>query len=520
MKRQHRRSFAALSAVITSLLLTASSPSAGARDGEPTMLRLRSGGIQWGEIIEHTGDELSFRRLDTGGVVRMAWSFMDPSQEHELRVKYGYIDTESEVLYVEADRLVLIDGKEIIGVIVDRGEGNVRIKTEVGLIDVPAARLRAVTGGIQVPALEVYTKEELVQKRLAEAPPKTAEALYEFGVFCEQILSFSYALDAYVGIEALDPDYRASEMAELIARTKKKVEQQAQLDDLAEADRLKRRKRFDESLSLLSLFPEKYPGSPLETDRLKLVQRVKKSQEDYVREVVQRGWYRWTERLAAKAARNPKMGYAQAVSYAEEKLHDEVLAAALADAQKWDAQIEEGTILQMWFERKTSRFRVCSYGLGTWLLGEDAARAGISTMAKAEADVGEVDGERAALEEKIRRFLQSQSRAGRTSALATGDKEDEVEAFWKMSSLSSRSGWIVAYYVENSGDMEVKSPPDLRNCQTCAGRGVLEQVITGYEKTGNSNSTKKQPGQGTSGRVTLACTTCKTVGVVRRLRYR
>jgi hypothetical protein len=517
MKRQHRRSFAALSAVITSLLLTASSPSAGARDGEPTMLRLRSGGIQWGEIIEHTGDEFSFRRLDTGGVVHMAWSFMDPSQEHELRMKYGYIDTTSDVLYVDADRLILVDGKEITGVIVDRVDGNVRIKTEVGLIDVPASRLRAVTGGVQVPALEVYTKEELVQKRLADLPPKTAEALYEFGVFCEQVLSFQYALDAYVGAEALDPEFRVAEMPGLIVRTTKKVEQQSQLDELAEADHLKRRKRFDEALLLLSSFPEKFPESPLEIDRLKLTKRVEKAQTDYVTEVVQRGWYRWTERLAAKAAR--EMGYAQAVAYAEEKLHEEVLAALLADAQKWHAHIEEGTILQMWFERKTSRYRVSSYGSGTWLLGEDAALAGIQGVAQAQPGASEADSERAALDEKIRSFLQSQKRAGRSSALTSGDDEEDVEAFWKMLSSSSRSNWIVAYYAENSGDMLVKSPPELRNCSTCGGRGIIEVIISDPRGTSGSSG-NGQESKGSGGLAKLACHACKGIGRTRRIRYK
>ena len=79
------------------------------------------------------------------------------------------------------------------------------------------------------------------------------------------------------------------------------------------------------------------------------------------------------ERLAAKAAR--EMGYAQAVSYAEEKLHEEVLTAVVDDARKWQAHLEESAVLQMWLERKVSRYRVSSYGLGTWLLGEDAALA-------------------------------------------------------------------------------------------------------------------------------------------------
>ena len=267
-------------------------------DGTPTMLRLRSGAIQWGEVLEHTPDGVVFKRLDTGGVVRLSWTFLDPTQERTLRTEFGYIDTSSEVLYVDADRLILVDGKEVTGLIVDQGQGRIRVKTESGLIDVPSARVRAVSGGVQVPALEVYTREELIQKRLAETPPVDAEALYDFGGFCEQILAFSHSLDAYEKAAELDPAFRAGEMPGLIARTVKKVEQQAQLEYLAEVDLLKRRKQFDEAMKRLTLFPDKFPNSPLEGDRLKLTKRVEDAQEDYVREVVQRGWYRWTERLA------------------------------------------------------------------------------------------------------------------------------------------------------------------------------------------------------------------------------
>jgi DnaJ-class molecular chaperone len=153
-------------------------------------------------------------------------------------------------------------------------------------------------------------------------------------------------------------------------------------------------------------------------------------------------------------------------------------------------------------------------------LGEDAALAGSPTSTQVQSGASEVDSERAALEEKIRSFLQSQQRAGRSSALARGDDEDDVETFWKMLTSSARANWIVAYYAENSGDMEIKDPPELRNCQTCGGRGLLEQVITGSSSSGNSNSTSRQQSGSPSGRVTLMCETCKGIGRVRRIRYR
>ena len=517
MKRTTLCSLAALAALSLA-------PHAEASDGTPTMLRLRSGAIQWGEVLEHTPDGIVFRRLDTGGVARLSWTFIDPSQERALRTEFGYIDTSSEVLYVDADRLVLVDGKEVTGLIVDQGEGRIRVKTETGLIDVPSARVRAVSSGVQVPALEVYTRDELIQKRLAEAPPIDAEGLYAFGGFCEQILAFTHALGAYQAALQIEPEFRSAEMPGLIARTTKKVEQQVQLEYLAEVDLLKRRKQFDEALQKLTFFPDVFPDSPLEGDRLKLTKRVEDAQEDYVREVVQRGWYRWTERLAAQAAR--KMGFAEALGFAEEKLHEDVLTAVVDDAREWDKELEEDQVLQMWLERKVSRYRVASYGLGTWLLGEDSALAGSPQSSQPAAGASEVDSERAALEEKIRKFLQSQKTAGRSSALAGDEGDDDVEGFWKTLSSSARSSWIVAYYAENSGDMEIKDPPELRNCPTCAGRGVIDMIVSdsrGSSSQGGGGRGGRGGGQESRGRgglATLACDTCKGIGRVRRIRYR
>lgn len=509
---------------LAALVALSFAPQAQPSDGTPTMLRLRSGAIQWGEVLEHTPDGIVFRRLDTGGVARLSWTFLDPAQERSLRTDYGYIDTSSEVLYVDADRLVLVDGKEVTGLIVDQGEGRIRVKTETGLIDVPAARVRAVSSGVQVPALEVYTREELIQKRLAEAPPLDAQGLYDFGAFCEQILAFTEALGAYMAIQQLDSDFRSAEMPGLIARTTKKVEQQVQLEYLAEVDLLKRRKQFDEALQKLSTFPDRFPDSPLEGDRLKLTKRVEDAQKDYVREVVQRGWYRWTERLAAQAAR--KMGFSQALGFAEEQLHQDILTAVVDDAREWNKELEEDEVLQMWLERKVSRYRVASYGLGTWLLGEDSALAGSPQSSQPAAGTSEVDAERAALEEKIRKFLQSQKTAGRSSALAGAEGDDDVEGFWKTLSASARSSWIVAYYAENSGDMEIKDPPELRNCPTCAGRGVIEVVVSDSRGSASQGSGGRggrgggQEARGRGGLATLGCDTCKGIGRVRRIRYR
>ena len=107
----------------------------------------------------------------------------------------------------------------------------------------------------------------------------------------------------------------------------------------------------------------------------------------------------------------------------------------------------------------------------------------------------------------------------RSSALASGDEEEDVETFWKMLSSGARSSWIVAYYAENSGDMQVKSPPELRNCSTCGGRGIIEIIISDPRGT-SGGSGNGQESKGRGGLAKLACHACKGIGRTRRIRYK
>ena len=52
------------------------------------MLQLRDGSICWGSIEEHSPDGLDFRRLDTGGLVRLPWGLLDPNQERDFRQQF------------------------------------------------------------------------------------------------------------------------------------------------------------------------------------------------------------------------------------------------------------------------------------------------------------------------------------------------------------------------------------------------------------------------------------------------
>lgn len=511
-----RRLFALLPALLTLAAAALAQESVREADGQPaaalaappaTMLQLRDGSIRWGRIVEHDPEGLLFERLDTGGRVRVAWTFLDPLQERDLRTRFGYVDVDSEELLVDAERLVLVDGQEVVGKIVSREGDALRLKSATGVVEVPKARVRAVAG-TRVPALDIFTKEELYSARLAETDLADAQAVWGLAEYCERILDFEHALEHYRQAHELDPELHADVVDFVLSRAAQKAERQEQVNALAEADRLRRRHRFDEALATLAIFAERYPDSPLSPDRVKLEKRVEQARTEFLRDLVRRSWFSWMERLLSQAART--RGLEESLSYVDEALSDEIVARVTEQARRYHTTITEDEVRQLFLERKRGRWRPASYGEATWLLGEDKALAGAKP--KKEETGGpksQLEREREQLEERIRRFLQNQEAARRTRQRDDGEEED-AETFWKTLSVGARRNWLVAYYAENGGDLDVRPNPELTNCPECGGTGVREILFTGNARTGG----------GTSGTAKVPCQTCHGLGRLRRIRYR
>jgi len=470
------------------------------------MLRMRDGSIHFGAIEDHTTEGLEFRLLETGGVARIAWSFLDPSQDLDLRTQFGYVDTSGEEEMITADKLVLITGDEVIGKIVGRTENEILLKVRGTVLPVPVTQVRSSSSGLQVPALDVYTKDELYNLELAQTDLTDPRGQWELGRFCERIFDFRRALIHYSAVQELDPGYHDGGLDVVLERVALKAEQQDQIDFLSEIDHLKRRRRYSDALMQCMLFDEVYPDSPLANNRHKLEDRILKARAAHAANIVRKSWFRRMQRLAAKAAREST--YEGALSYLDDGLGRDLLAEVTADVDRIWPEVTEEVIAQLWLDRKRGRWRPASYGLATWLLGEDGALAGLEQEAAQAAPKSEVDAQRAALEERLNRFLKNQESQRR--ARRSTDQDEDVEVYWRLLSHAARTNWLVAYFVENSGQFDVRPKPELRNCRECGGTGVREMIFTGNARSDSS-------GGGTQ---KLVCETCKGIGRTRRIRYR
>lgn len=476
-----------------------------ARPLEVTMLRLRNGSIQWGSIVEHDPDGFRFTLLSHGGLVDVPWSLLDPNQERELRERFGYVDVSSEEFMIEVERLLLVDGNEVNGVVLSREGENFVVKVDGNLQMVPKRRVQNILKGHRVPALDVYGREELYGMFLGETAEDDPDAQVELAKRCELILDFAHAVTHYERCLVLDPEGERPEVEFALERARRKAESQAQIDYLRSTDQLRKRGRFDEALALLEAFDQTFPDSPLVNDARIKTTRVLTARDDAIRDLVRRQWMYWMKRLTRMKA--GELDYAGALAYAEEGLSEEIQERVLKDVRsRISESVEPDQILAFWATRVKVRYQRASYGLGTWLLGEDKARAGTEDKEAALAALSDMDKQRATLEKKIKRFLENQQAARR--ARARQEQEDELEAFWRGFSTSGRAAWMLAHYVEFSGDLELRDHPYLSNCSSCAGRGVHEVIHVGGGAKG-------------SGGVSLVpCPLCRGVGVVRRVFYR
>jgi hypothetical protein len=485
-------------------------------DGEawPTtplqQLRLRDGGLLWGWIESHTSERVGFLRLDNGGRVQLPWSWLDPRQESELKTIFGYVDLTSQEPMVLAARVQTASGDEFVGVIQNRNDQYLELKSANGLLQLPLAQLRGTIVEELVPARQIYTRDELYDDQLSlhlpalsgpdVDPAVKAEAHFELARFCESVFDFRRALVHYQAIAEADPTFTHPDLAASLERAGRRAAAQEQADVLEEIDRLRGRQLYPAAVELMQRFATLYPDSPLTQDFVRLQASVIADRERDLLEQAELRWHYWVSKLARERAKDDQ--FESVLAWLEEGCSADVLAAVTADLTRYRADISETEVRELWNQRAATRLRRASYGVGTWLIGRDAARAGVEGEEEQAPASDPRSEERKQLEERIQRYLRNQQVAG-AGGNRDSDSEADPQAYWEATGVASRHAWIVAHYVENSGDMRVTRAA-IRPCRECGGTGFLEIVTAG-------------DGQGTR---LFECPLCHGVAVVRRVSYR
>jgi hypothetical protein len=361
---------------------------------------------------------------------------------------------------------------------------------------------------VRVPAREVYTLEELYAQALGRQDLTTPAGHLHVAQDCEAVFDFQRAIQHYQKAVELDPAFREEELAQAIARATEKAKAQAELEYLSEIDQLQKRAKFDDAIAHADAFKERFPQSALLPEAKKKKDRVIKARGEYLAKQVGRSWLFHAGRIAREASQKP---LEEVMAYLDDKMKTDIAAAVANELQKISKEATEDSVRQLWKGRKKVRWLTASYGLGTWLLGKAAALRGYEESGEEKKPETEMDRMRAELGAKVKRFLEAQEVARR--AQSADEKKEDRQGFWAEFGSSGRSNWVLAYYVENSGDFEINPKPLIQACQTCAGAGIIEYALAG------ANVSRSAQGQA-SNDLRRECDTCHGIGGVRRIQYR
>jgi hypothetical protein len=471
-------------------------------------VQLNSGEVLVGEILEATTEGLSFRRADTGGVVDLEWT--DLTALHAARIKrlQGLVAGDEEEPMVEADLIVFaLPGappERVVGTIEEQTATTYKIRRKNGPLEIKRSTIKELRR-IEVPVAELYSPNEWYEKKLAEiAPANDPDKHVLLAEQMQRAANWDRAFEHLQKAQELGGGRHVSVLPQMLSRIKTLRESAAERDLLARIRVMRNRGEFAKADELIEEFRQTYPQSRIQGDFDAEVKRVEGSRERDLAIRLRQNWDRTVRFVAVAKIAERGLTLAAARAYAEEQMAADVF-------DKLSRMVETTPeIAKQLFARRAefgkTPTELCTYGIGSWLLGPERVVAGT----KMEGD-GKGNGAGAPsqadqeLDRMVRRLREAAERARRAASSRAqqnpGGEEETDEQWWKEAPHDDKESWLRAYFYEFGGQMEV-AVATATACHNCGGRGTVMSI-------------------GTTGReVPVPCPVCHRTRFVRSLRVR
>jgi hypothetical protein len=473
------------------------------------LIPLRDGQIVVGEITSHDEEGIEVRRLDNGGVVELSWSHLAPPEEKRLRSVLGYEVNLSEEVMIEADEVVQNDGTRKVGILEESTRERIRLREKESVWQYTPDQLQGPPKKVRVPALAVFTREQLYDQRLAATDTTSAASNLELARYCEQIRNYGKAIE------------HLKKVTGGLARNAESAKRQAEEDHIGEIEIQRNRKKWDLAIQLCEEFPTKFPKSARRADiekrRANILVAKKK---DMVRRTFE-NWYPIATALTRKKGEDRKIGFSAAQDWASGDMKKEIRAAVAKALKGYFPTLTEDEASALWPVRLQTvpgpTVKSVSYGAGTFALGKAKALEGIDKREDPKKKGPVKSKEEEEMDKKMKRFFERQQ-----GSAQGGEKKPETpDEWWEKASSVERQWWLMAYYAEFGGDMVVVEKR-ARPCYQCGGKGKIEFLLTGGAPPPDSGGGRSSGGSsgGGSGSASIECNVCHGVAVERVISYR
>jgi hypothetical protein len=438
-------------------------------------VRLRTGDLLQGEILSDQADEngFAFRLFRTGGVFQIRWDQLIEDDEKRLRDLLGLSPwEESEVPLIPGHRVTLVSGAVEVGLAENPDETDqpLRLKTSGGTRPYPRSMIAAVQQRM-VEALEVYTPDEMHDMYVEEIAPETPGDYFELAKLCVQVDAHRQAKE-YLDISLADPEFMATEKAQLAKSLLAKVEVLIRAEDAIEKKREIRRlafhKKYDEALRRIEDLRNDYAESPailkiLMLDRLR--RETVSSRRKYFRSQVRRRFFKVLDQLVKEKIRekdenDEAVGIQTIKQWAS---NPRGLAGEIFAKIAEQTGLDEQEAMEFWESRARGNPKHFNYGQGTFIHPEVRDRS-LRALTQQGSSRRSSSG--------------SSGRGGRTGASRRGSRggpklRSEQDWWASLRSSKPKMDFVKAWFAEMGGGVLEVLRIENRNCRQCAGKGVL-----------------------------------------------
>ncbi len=450
-------------------------------------LQLQDGQVLLAQVEDAYGEGLRIRRLDNGGALELRWEHLTPECARRIQQSFALVaDDQGEITVTASEVRYELNGTPqtpVIGLIVDDQNATSLVVQQKGVqLRIPRAEVTGVRQ-IEAPVSQVMTPDEYYGKRLLElAPGESADEHMQLADELVRVRDYPRAVEHLQKAQELGNSRAPERIAPMLERARLYVAAKKERDvlDAIQVARTRATPReFKNGRELIAKFEKDFPQSRLKADLETEKKRFEEARTRYYSQQVADRWRDAVQTVGDKKMQEGGVTLSAARDYAESKMSEDIAAYV---AQRLELEVEEVNGLFAQRDkypvgRRTDHF---SYGIGTWVLGEQAALKNTKQGAEGQkqqkdpAQAREIDR----IQKAIRKMMEQRRSAG---GQAGAQREQTDEEWWSDTSRSDRTSWLRAYYAEFGGKLTVTSAY-AQPCFACAGLGTQSEFDAASKK--------------------------------------
>ena len=461
-----------------------------AAPGVAQSLQLADGRVLLAKVEDADGAGLRVRRLDNGGMLDLRWDHLSAASAFEVKKQYSLAgDSQEQQLLVRVEEIEYTSGGSkqwLIGRIVDRGSDPLIVQSKGRQYPIPRKDLGPVRS-VEVPVMQVYTRDEFYAERRSALQPGDKADVHV--LLAEELLrvgDYDRASEHLTVAKQLNNSRDPGQIDVLTARTqrfKEAAKEAKAIEDIAAARARGTLIDFEKGTKLILQFDKDFPQCKLKAEFEAEKKRFTAARQRFLIGQVAETFRSSIAAVADKKVVEAGLTLEAAREYAASKMTDD-LVARVVTMLRLDAE-EVKTLWAARKDAKTKKSDTFSYGLGSWVLGEEAILKNTTIgkdKDKAKGDAAkDPNGQR-----DIDRYLKAmqaamKARAQSGQAPGEGEQPKTEEDWWREASRADKGGWLRAFYAENGGQLVV-TMASLTPCPACYAEGH-RMDINGEGKT-------------------------------------